>query len=154
MEEIEDLVSFSLMPVKLEEEIITAAPQDPEETSDTPFVAAIISLSVVVFILLAAGFVGWWFWIRPTEWKHIEETASVNSASMDNQDGGLATKTTEEMAEKDRPSVTLNGHTWTGERTFIAGIVNCPITIDEPLQSPQTVHLRPSRTLRTSKRGK
>lgn len=114
MEQIDELVSFSLYPVTLEEEIVS----DPivvveDDSDDTTFVAVIITLGVLVVILLIGGFVGWWFLIRPTEWKHIEETSSVENVQVvDN------VPTTEEMTEKERPSLNLNGHTWTGERNF------------------------------------
>lgn len=71
--------------------------------------AVIVTLAVLVVILLGGGFVAWWFWIRPTEWKHVEES---RSNSLDNVQADMG-----EMQEKDegRPSVTLKDHTWTGK---------------------------------------
>lgn len=70
---------------------------------------------------------GWWFWIRPTEWKHIEETQSVENVRVDptpSNHVNVATKASEETVEKERPSLKLNGNTWTGEkrdRVYLSG---------------------------------
>lgn len=97
---------------KLEDEI--SASELTNDGDNSTFVAVIITLSILVIILLCAGFVGWWFWIRPTEWKHIEENTSVDSVKVERSSPPVG-DTIEEMAEKERPSVALNGYTWTGE---------------------------------------
>lgn len=119
IEAIEGTASFRLSTVKLEDEMTVGEEkneEDEDEPSNSTFVAVIIALSVLVLLLLGAGFVGWWFWIRPTEWKHIEETNSVENVRIERatQDVGTTGKGTEEMMERERPSLNLNGHTWTG----------------------------------------
>lgn len=97
---------------KLQDEIVAAVDEDKEEEepSNGTFVAVIITLGVLCLALLCAGFVGWWFWIRPTEWKHIEETASVDNVKVE-----VNGRSTDEMMEKERPSMVINGNTWTGK---------------------------------------
>lgn len=114
----EGTASFTLSSVKLQDEIVAVAEEldgDSEETSNGTFVAVIITLGVLCLILLCAGFVGWWFWIRPTEWKHIEETTSVENVRVEPSTTiEVNEKVLEEMKERERPSVVLNGNTWTG----------------------------------------
>lgn len=85
------------------------------ESDSTVFVAVIITLAVLVVILLGGGFVAWWFWIRPTEWKHVEES---RSNSLENVQAEFAE--IQEKKEEPRPSVTLRDNTWTGIRRSLA----------------------------------
>lgn len=97
---------------------VGVVPEQPEgETDNGTFVAVIIALSVVVLVLLCGGFIGWWFWIRPTEWKHIEETTSVENVRVEPSSRAVDVtgRTADEMMEKERPSLNINGHTWSGE---------------------------------------
>lgn len=99
---------------------MTVAPEpEPQEDTDSgTFVAVIITLAVLVLALLCAGGVGWWFWIRPTEWKHIEESPSVENVRVDSNNPPATVEVTERTNDeevKDRPSVVVNGHTWTGK---------------------------------------
>lgn len=111
--------AFTLTSARLEDEMpVGVVPEQPEgETDNGTFVAVIIALSVVVLVLLCGGFIGWWFWIRPTEWKHIEETTSVENVRVEPSSRAVDVtgRTADEMMEKERPSLNINGHTWSGE---------------------------------------
>lgn len=76
------------------------------------FVAVIVTLAILVVILLGGGFVGWWFWIRPTEWKHVEESRSNSLENVQTEFAEIQEKGSSD--DSSRPSVTLKDHTWTG----------------------------------------
>ena len=111
-EEIEGLL-ITVATRKFEDDIGAVFPGGKDEgTSSGTYVGVIIALGVLVLLLLGVGFIAWWFWIRPTEWKEIEETPSVTSSGQEEPPTSVATaKSIDEV--KERPSLVLNGHTWT-----------------------------------------